>query len=306
MKLYAAPIQGYTEAIWRNLHEEMFGGIEAYYTPFLRLEKNQIRNKDAREIKAENNTVNHLVPQIIAATASELRELINWVESNGYQEVDINLGCPFPPIALKHRGAGLLPYPEEVKSLLTELKNHPTIRFSIKMRLGMNEADEWKGIIDTLNETPLERVILHPRIAKQQYTGEVNIEACKEFADACHHPFVYNGDVQSLEDIARTEELFPKAEGIMIGRGLLAQPFLSAEYKEQRIWSEKEKKNGYKEFHRRLFQEMSSWLTGGETQVLSKMKPYWEYLYPEMDKKVRKAIHKANSLEKYMSAVNGI
>lgn len=39
MKLYAAPLQGFTEAPWRNLHQEVFGGIDAYYTPFVRMEK---------------------------------------------------------------------------------------------------------------------------------------------------------------------------------------------------------------------------------------------------------------------------
>ena len=41
MKLYAAPLQGFTEAPWRNFHEEVFGGIDAYYTPFVRIEREE-------------------------------------------------------------------------------------------------------------------------------------------------------------------------------------------------------------------------------------------------------------------------
>jgi tRNA-dihydrouridine synthase len=84
MKLYAAPLQGFTEAPWRNLHQEVFGGIDAYYTPFVRMEKGEFRNKDVREIASENNTVSRLIPQLIASTPAELvyRER---VQGSGYQ-----------------------------------------------------------------------------------------------------------------------------------------------------------------------------------------------------------------------------
>ena len=50
MKIYAAPLQGFTEAAWRNAHEGVFGGVDAYYSPFVRLEKGEIRNKDRKEV----------------------------------------------------------------------------------------------------------------------------------------------------------------------------------------------------------------------------------------------------------------
>lgn len=51
--IYAAPLQGFTETAWRNAHEQSFGGIDAYYTPFIRLEKGTIRNKDKRDVSPE-------------------------------------------------------------------------------------------------------------------------------------------------------------------------------------------------------------------------------------------------------------
>lgn len=60
----------------------------------------------------------------------------------GYQEADINLGCPFPMLARRHNGCGMLPYPEEVKALLSEaIDRHPDIRFSVKLRLGWEQAE---------------------------------------------------------------------------------------------------------------------------------------------------------------------
>jgi tRNA-dihydrouridine synthase len=73
MKIYSAPLQGFTEAVWRNIHSEVFGGMDGYYTPFLRYEHGEIRNKDIRDIERKNNAAHNLVPQVIAATPDEMR-----------------------------------------------------------------------------------------------------------------------------------------------------------------------------------------------------------------------------------------
>ena len=61
MKIYSAPLQGFTEAVWRNVHAAIFGGIDGYYTPFLRYEHGEIRNKDIRDVERKNNTAQNLV-----------------------------------------------------------------------------------------------------------------------------------------------------------------------------------------------------------------------------------------------------
>lgn len=88
MKLYASPLQGFTEAPWRNIHHELFGGIDAYYTPFVRVEKGEFRNKDIRDIEKENNKVTCLIPQLIASTPAELEKLVGLFLERGYREAD--------------------------------------------------------------------------------------------------------------------------------------------------------------------------------------------------------------------------
>ena len=149
MKLYAAPLQGFTEAPWRNLHQEVFGGIDAYYTPFVRMEKGEFRNKDVREIASENNTVSRLIPQLIASTPAELERLAGLFIEKGYKEADINMGCPFPLMTGKHKGSGILPYPAEVEALLKELVHYPELGFSVKMRLG------WAAVVAFVERCPL-------------------------------------------------------------------------------------------------------------------------------------------------------
>ena len=145
MKIYSAPLQGFTEALWRNLHNEIFGGIEEYFTPFIRYEHGEIRNKDIRDIERKNNAIGNLVPQIIAATPEEMRPLVQLIRNEGYKKIDINMGCSFPLQARKKHGAGILPFPDMVSALMQEVKKTPEITFSVKMRLGWENKDECKG-----------------------------------------------------------------------------------------------------------------------------------------------------------------
>lgn len=140
--IYAAPLQGFTEAAWRNAHEQTFGGVDAYYTPFIRLEKGEIRNKNKREVLPQQNTVSYLIPQLVASEPEELNQLAGFLASQGYREIDVNMGCPFPLIANRGKGSGILPYPEKVAALLDAMRQLPEIRFSVKMRLGWLHADE--------------------------------------------------------------------------------------------------------------------------------------------------------------------
>lgn len=302
VKLYAAPLQGLTEAPWRNAHQELFGGIDAYYTPFVRIERGEFRNKDIRDIARENNAVARLVPQLIASTPDELARLVELFMEKGYREADINMGCPFPLITGKHKGAGILPYPQEVKALLDELVHYPDMQFSVKMRLGLGSANEWQALLPLLNAAPLQRITLHPRIGKQQYKGEVDRASFAAFYQECGHPLVYNGEVSAAADIKELEEAFPSLEGIMLGRGLLANPALAMEYREGTPLAKETLYNKVRTLHARLFEYYEAHLQG-EAQLLSKMKPYWEYLLPDMDRKIKKAIKKAMRVDKYWAAV---
>lgn len=303
MKIYSAPLQGFTEAVWRNIHSRIFGGIDGYFTPFIRYEHNEIRSKDIRDVECKNNTVQYLVPQIIAATPQEMRPLIALLENEGYTEIDINMGCSFPLQARKKHGAGILPHPAMVAELLSALNDYPSMRFSVKMRLGWADKAEWRALLPILNDTPLTHITMHPRLGCEQYRRLADVEEFAVFAAECRHPLVYNGDILTLQDIEQCEARFPTLHGIMIGRGLLANPALGLEYKQGKALSAKELCERTQAMHDAMYQAMAPRLQGN-TQLLGKLKPYWEYLLPDMEKRYRKAIVKSNTVEKYMQAVN--
>lgn len=303
MKIYSAPLQGFTEAVWRNVHNDVFGGVDGYYTPFLRYEHGEIRNKDVRDIERKNNSVENLVPQIIAANADEMRPLLELLALEGYSRVDINMGCSFPLQMRKRHGAGLLPYPELVTGLMDEVARHPELSFSVKMRLGRDSKDEWKELIPILNDAPLHHITMHPRLGVEQYKKPVDVDAFAEFYAVCKHPVIYNGDLNILAEINSIEQLFPSLKGVMLGRGLLANPALGIEYRTGSELTNAEQGNLVRAMHDAMMRELTPRLQGN-TQFLSKLKPYWEYLLPAMLKRDKKAILKATTIEKYMNAVN--
>ena len=304
LPIHFAPLQGYTEAIYRQAHARIFGGIESYYTPFVRVEHGEIRKKDMREITLENNRGVQLIPQLIAPDVDKMEQIIALFIEKGYKNVDINLGCPFPLLAKRHNGSGMLPYPEEVKALLSIVTRYPQISFSVKMRLGWEQPDECLALAPILNDLPLRQITMHPRLGKQGYKGEVDLQGFSAFREVCRLPLVYNGDIHLVKDIQRISKQFPSLAGIMIGRGLLANPALALEYKENRTLAPDEMRDRLKSMHKSVYNNYDVLLEGGEGQLLTKMKTFWEYLAPQTDRKVLKAIHKSTNISKYYQAVS--
>lgn len=304
LPIHFAPLQGYTDVICRNAHAACFGGINAYYTPFVRLEKGTFRHRDVRGIEPGNNQVSHLIPQLIASTAEKAEKILSLFIEKGYKEADINMGCPFPILAKRHNGSGILPYPEEVQALLSLITKYPQISFSIKMRLGWEDPEECLKLAPIINELPLRQVVMHPRLGKQQYKGEVDLKAFEAFQHVCKHPLIYNGDINHIEDIHRIQEQFPGLAGMMIGRGLLANPALAWEYQQNRTLEFDEMKEKIQSMHTYVYEEYIEQLKGGDLQILNKMKAFWEYLLPNADRKLLKAIHKSTNLHKYTQAVH--
>ena len=299
-----APLQGFTTAIYREAHARVFGGVDVYYSPFVRWEKDGVRNRDLRDIDPNRNVLEeaHFVPQLLAGNVEELKSLMLVVGKLGYHEVDLNWGCPFPLLTKRHKGVGLLAAPDEALRILKALSYYPDVRFSIKMRVGMTSADEGMALVEALNEAPLQQITLHPRVGVQQYRGEADWEAFSRFAGKCQHPLIYNGDIHSVEDIAKVTERFPSVAGVMVGRGLLARPSMAVEYQRGETWSEQQLRDGIRRVHDIIYAYESS-VCQGEVQLLTKMQCYWAYLSPQIDKKSFKRLTKCTKLHNYLEAV---
>ncbi len=294
---FAAPLQGVTGYPWRNAHAEVFPGITAYLTPFLRIEHGEIRKKGLKDISTERNTAN-IIPQVLAGTPDETARLAEKVRELGYQEVNLNLGCPHPPVARHHRGCGLLQSPDEIKALFERLREIEGLKFSVKMRLGYADETEWRQVLPYFSILSPTSVTVHPRIGRQLYSGELHLAEFERLLGETDLRVLYNGDIQSLDDVNRLREKYPRISGVMAGRGLVANPALFCPTLATR--------ENMRRFHTIIYDEIVSTMEGGEHQILSHLKEMWLYFMPGADKKALKTIKKCTSLQKYNDAVNTV
>lgn len=301
-QLHFAPLQGYTDFGYRRIHARYCGGVDTYYSPFIRWEKGGIRDKDIKDILPENNEGVHLVPQIICADNDEFNRLLDAVQELGYSEVDLNMGCPAPMQTKLMRGSGILAHPKRISALFGEMERRPEVRFSAKMRLGLENNDEWVGLTDILNTSPLRYLTVHPRIGRQMYKGEVDLDVFSRLYDAIRIPIIYNGDVISMEQIVALYERFPILHGIMMGRGLLARPTLAQEYVQGREMPLEERMSILMHMHQDMLDYcMRKYKV--DSQILLHIHAFWEYQESQLERKTWKKIMKAGNMKNYLEAI---
>jgi tRNA-dihydrouridine synthase len=292
MYIAFAPLQGFTDAVYRRAHWECVGGVDEYYTPFVRIEKGEVRRKDLRDTDPAANAGVPTVPQVIASNCEEFARLCDALQGQGWQRIDLNMGCPFPMQVKAGRGSGLLQHPGQVEEILREMERRPEVRFSVKMRLGAESEEEGLRVMPLINAMPLVHVALHPRLGRQQYKGMADREAFGRFMEVCRHEMVYNGDLTEVE-CGDT-----RCKGVMMGRGLLARPWLTCRRQDACAPTEVLRK-----MHAIVYRHTVERLCG-DSQIVSRLKAFWEYA--DIDYKVKKAIMKAGTLRKYDEAVAGV
>lgn len=300
--IYIAPVQGHTDAAWRHFHHEVYGGDHRYFTPFIRAEHGEMRKQDIRDLTSELNSGLLLEPQVIFRDMEELDILLSGISKSGVTEVNLNMGCPFPLQTGKGRGAGFLRNAEEIEQLEPTLSKYPELSYSVKMRLGFDNPEEWRNVMPVLNRIELRHVDVHPRVAKQQYGGELHFDQFEAILGESRNPVVFNGELRTPADMHDTEKRFRGIAGMMIARGVLGRPSLASEYAEGREWTREERLEKMLKFHRLLLDHYSGILCG-ESQIVSKIKPFWEYAEAEIGRKPWKAVKKAVNMAKYHSAV---
>ena len=303
MIILAAPLQGYTEAPFRHFHREIYGPVcDGYFSPFVRVEHGEIRRRDLRDIESPLCANHKLVPQVIMRDITEFRMLINGVTACGYNRVDLNLGCPFALQLRQGRGAAMLVNVAELKRIAEGMTEYSDVTFSVKMRLGLDRETDWRDVVPVLNSMPLSHVTLHPRTARDEYRGPIRHDVFAALLTELDHPVIYNGDVSTPDGIDAIMARYPLVSGVMVGRGLMARPSLINEWRERSEWDATRRLQHIMSLHDGIYRHYCSTLCG-EAQIISKIKPFWEYLVPMLDKKVAKAIKKATTLTRYTAAI---
>ena len=311
MKYYMAPMEGLTGYVYRNAYHKFFRPMDRYFTPF-------IANKKIRDLLPEHNEGMHVVPQILTNRSEDFLAVAKEIAQYGYDTVNLNVGCPSGTVVAKGRGAGLLAEPEVLDHFLYEIFEGYAGKISIKTRIGMEDENEWQDILAVYEKYPLEELIIHPRVRKDFYKGKPRLDAFSYAMEESGHRLCYNGDICSAEDLQDRKERFPDLDRVMLGRGLLCNPFLIEMSKTADDVGRKtaddaahdhmqEKKDRLYAFHQEILEGYIQ-IMSGDRNVLFRMKELWFYLgdcFTNADKYLKK-IKKSERLVAYQAAVDAL
>lgn len=300
MRVYAAPMEGITGYIYRNAHARWYGGADRYFTPFIVPGKKRgFRSRELNDILPEHNEGVPVVPQILTNDWEDFLHTAEILKDYGYDEVNLNLGCPSGTVVSKGRGSGFLAFPQELDRFLDRIFSGTDMKISVKTRIGRDDPEEFGPLLDIFRKYPIWELTVHPRVQKDFYKNRVRWEVFAEAVKLPGIPVCYNGDIFSPEDLEHFREAFPETDRIMTGRGLIADPRLAVMLnrsveKGGKTDGETKDQDRFLAFHQELLEgycrEMS-----GDRNVLFKMKELWAYmihLFPDGEKygkKIRKA-----------------
>ncbi|MBN2615896.1 MAG: tRNA-dihydrouridine synthase family protein [Bacteroidales bacterium] len=274
IQLSLAPFQGITTSLFREVFTRHFEGIDKLYTAFFTGGHIRKKNTEHADLAQTHQNGIPVIPQVLSKEADEILLFGQQCSDKGFEEINWNLGCPYPRVANKGRGSGLLPHPEKVEKILDSVFPALPVRLSIKCRLGYFSPDEIQALLPVLNRFPLSEIIVHARIGKQLYEGPVDLDAFAKALPHSKHQTAYNGDIFSKDDLIKLQQQFPSVNHWMIGRGLLYDPLLAARLKNIPI-PENSEANLY-EFVTELYQAYRK-KTEDRIAALHIMKEYWSY-----------------------------
>jgi tRNA-dihydrouridine synthase B len=306
--IYLAPIQGTTDRIYRNLFPLYFKGVDMAIAPFISSSKKMKPvNNLLRECYPDKNTGIPTIPQIMSSDPDDFTKLANALYDIGCGTVNWNIGCPFPMVVKKGRGAGMLCHPARIESFLEKTMPALKPKLSIKLRIGLTYPDEVLQLIPIFNQFSLTELIIHPRTGVQMYAGDVDLDIFEQCLGLAKHRIVYNGDINSFEKLEMLSLRFGSIERWMIGRGLLGNPFLAEKIKFNTEKPYDEKIKIIRTFHDHLFDEYSKILYG-PSHITNKMKEIWTYMggFFENGEKIRKKINKTHHRDNYVDVVKNV
>lgn len=296
MKYYLAPLEGVTTWVYRKAHAGVYGPLDKYFIPFIEPhEKRSFKTRELQEILPEHNEGFYAVPQILTNRAEGFLKLCHALKEFGYEEVNLNLGCPSKTVVTRHKGSGFLALPEMLDRFLEEIFSKTDMRISVKTRIGKESPEEFARLLAIFNKYPLEELIIHPRVQADYYQNTPRMEAFKEACEKSTNPLCYNGDLFSRSRILDFQKAYPQTDRVMLGRGVMMNPG---------ILCGSCTKDMFREFHERLCEGYLE-RDMGEVNVLYKMKELWFYqihLFPDSER-YAKQLKKVQKYSEYREIV---
>ena len=306
--LYLAPLQGFTDFHFRNAFQRVLGDIDGFYAPYLKMNNDgSLKDGPKLDVLPVNNPYQSVIPQIMANCVSDFLVMADYLSDLGYTEANWNLGCPYPMVAKRELGAGILHKPEKVVGILEAVIPVTNLKIGLKMRMGYADTSDILTLLPALNHLPLTEIIVHARYGKQLYLGECDHDRFQECLPLSSHKLVYNGDIKTVDDFKSLKSRFPSIVHWMIGRGAVANPFIFEMIQEDSTSFPEDRNEVFYDF---LIDLLESHLatSNNDGNVLLKMKHYWEYFSSAYEDGIamHRKVKKTENLQQYEAEVRDL
>ena len=299
MRYYFAPLEGITDRTYRELHHRFFSGLDRYYTPFFSPTcHRQLTPKETRELPPADTLGYALVPQVLTKVAEDFLWFAGKCQELGYEEVNLNVGCPSGTVTAKGKGSGMLKEPEKLDEFLDCIFHGAPLPISVKTRIGFDDPEEFPRLLEIFNRYPVKELIIHPRVRQDFYKRTPNMDVFRQAVENSKNPLCYNGDLNSLEDIEAFAKEFSSVQAVMIGRGLVGNPgMLTPDATVETL----------ENFHDALMETYAKQF-GSERNTMFRMKEHWFYLMEHLHatEKQAKALRKATDIRSFRAITKEI
>ena len=298
MRYYFAPMEGITDSIYRQTHHKYYPGLDRYYMPILSPTIHRtLTHKEDRELPMADSVPFCAVPQILTKVAEDFLWAAGICRDRGYEEVNLNLGCPSGTVVSKGKGSGMLRDIDGLDRFLEEIFAASPLPISVKTRLGLENGEEFPRLLEIFNRYPIQELTIHPRVRKQFYDGSVDMEMFRYAVANSRNPLCYNGDLTSLQQIEAFRQEFPGIEAVMIGRGLIADPGMLSPGTVAILEA----------FHNELLERYLE-AFGGSRNAMFRLKENWHFLITQFEgsEKLWKQLRKTTDLGEFRAITTQI
>ena len=293
MNYYFAPLEGLTDSIYRTLHHQYFPGLDRYYMPFISPTIHRcLTHKEDRELPMADSVPFTAIPQVLTRDPEAFLWAAGVCRDRGYEEVNLNIGCPSGTVVSKGKGAGMLRDPEALDAFFGAVFEATPLPVSVKTRLGVESEEEFPNLLEVFNRYPIRELTVHPRVRKDFYNSSIREEGFRHALEHSRNPLCYNGDLCSPADIARLREKYPTVGSVMIGRGLIGDPGM--------LTPGGTDVKTLEAFFDALLEGYTA-AFGGPRNAMFRLKENWSYLLPRFEgsEKLGKQLRKTTDVEEY-------
>ena len=293
MRCYFAPMEGLTDSIYRAVHNKYFPGADCYFTPFFSPTVHRhLTPREIRELPPADTLPYRVIPQLLTKVPEDFLWMTQQCKDLGYDEINLNLGCPSGTVTAKGKGSGMLKDPVALDDFLDAVFSESVLPISVKTRLGVTVADEFPILLEIFNKYPIRELTIHPRVRAQFYNGDVDMGTFAFAAENSKNPLCYNGNICSIADIENIAKTFPTVQSVMIGRALIADPGM--------LTPGGTTVDALDAFHAELLARYTI-VFESERNAMFRMKENWRHLLCKFEnsEKLGKRLRKATTISEY-------